>query len=202
MYEGRYGEAEAILKKGMTEDEAARGRTRSMLYYGETLPGVWGPSPARRRGSGTVADLLECVLQIKGLRETLKRVEARAAAAAARPGARTAVASQVRQLLAAEECWQRFFRTSVGDRASQILECAVAGSPSQAANDLEQLTTSFVRARLSTLRLLDAASAVDLATAGDLPGRGRTTVADVIALMLADDTDQLGEMQRALAGGQ
>jgi hypothetical protein len=150
-----------------------------------------------------VADLLECVLQIKGLRETLARVQARAGTVREQPAATPAVTAQLRLLLAAEARWQAFLAATLGEPARRRLEQAARGLPEDAGHDRQEepgpgeLVGAFTRARLATLCLLDNASADDLAAAGDLAGRGRTTVADCVALMLAHDTDRLGDMPRA-----
>jgi hypothetical protein len=53
----------------------------------------------------------------------------------------------------------------------------------------------FERRRRENLELLETCSAEDLGRTGMHPTRGRLTVADVVAVVLAHDTDHLGQIR-------
>ncbi len=57
--------------------------------------------------------------------------------------------------------------------------------------------TTFCTRRAATVAVLEQCSAEQLNRTGAEPSRGQMTVADLVALMLAHDTDCLGELSRA-----
>jgi len=141
-----------------------------------------------------VADLLECLLQIKGLRETVSRVlqvRSRAAAQAsdAAPEAKEAACRRLESLVASERKWQRFFRETLAEWRTAGLR-----SPQPASRSVLDLADAFVAARLSTLAMLDECDARELSVTGATADRPRTTVADAVAAMLANDADVVGRM--------
>jgi hypothetical protein len=151
-----------------------------------------------------VADLLECLIQIKGLADTPRRLAQRAATfAAASPSQAEATAGVVevaRRLLAAE---MQFGRTlsSMLSREQPALEtlpgdAAVGSAPAGDAlgDSFDVWQRAFEVERAETLRMLDACSADQLNRKGNDPLRGPMTVADLVAAMLAHDTDRLGDL--------
>jgi len=146
-----------------------------------------------------VADLLECLLQIKGLRETVSRVtqvRSRAAgqAGSASPALQEEASHRLESLLAAERDWQRFFRDALPGKRTAALH-----SPQPVSRSVPDLADAFVAARLSTLALLDDCSAQELSTIGATADRPRLTVADAVAAMLANDADVVGRLVLGLA---
>ena len=125
-----------------------------------------------------VADLLECLIQIKALEHSIGRIERLVAAAPSAAGAQ--VGALVARLAAAERTYGRAgLRLTDADGSSQ---------PSPA---LE----AFIALRRANLEVLQVCTAADLASRVTWPGRGHTTVADLVAIMLAHDTEVLGELR-------
>jgi hypothetical protein len=127
-----------------------------------------------------MADLLECLIQIKALSHSIARLERLVADApeAVRPG----VDAVLDRLLDAERAY-----------AAALRVVAAAGSPTTAAaSRLER----FTAARRAVLAALQQYSAADLGRAVDWPGRPGTSVADLVAIMLARDTERIGEIRR------
>jgi hypothetical protein len=56
----------------------------------------------------------------------------------------------------------------------------------------------FERRRRENLELLETCSAEDLGRTGIHPSRGRITVADMVAVMLAHDADHVGQIRSRL----
>ena len=54
----------------------------------------------------------------------------------------------------------------------------------------------FVERRRADLAMLSSCSAAQLGDSVEWPGRPATTVADLVAIMLANDTEVLGELRR------
>ncbi len=155
-----------------------------------------------------MADLLEALVQIKALAETPPRVAAllRRATPEAwtrRPAPGVWAPVEVLAHLADTEL---FYGTRVrlvltGDRPFlQPFEGAIlaerAGYMSWAP------TVAFERfrtRRAETLELLSGCSATELERVGVHPVRGEITVADLVALALAHDTDHVGQIRERLA---
>jgi hypothetical protein len=136
-----------------------------------------------------VADLLECLIQIKGVADTPRRLGLRLAAAPGRG------ALMARRMCEAEECFGRCLALMLaGDRAVlpalPRVESAVDESKegNAEAGWLEQFTVR----RAGVVALLEQCSAEQLNRIGVEPSRGPMTVADLVAVMLAHDTDCLG----------
>ncbi len=154
-----------------------------------------------------MADLLECVLQIKGLRETIDRINA---------------------LVANADC-QAWTRPSAPDRPApvdllaRLAEIEVVNGvclrlmlssphpvlPVVREDDLLSLARSrqwnaatarerFIERRRDNLEILDRCTADDLSRKGVHPERRDITVADLVAVMLATDAEHVGEIRRAL----
>jgi hypothetical protein len=129
-----------------------------------------------------VADLLECVIQIKALENSIERLGRFVAAAPA--DVRAQVEALVGRLAAAERVYAR---------AGLGLEGEDGPLPPAPALD------AFVAERRANLRILEACTADQLGGLAPWPGRPGTTVADLVAIMLANDTDMIGELQRLCA---
>jgi hypothetical protein len=154
-----------------------------------------------------MADLLECLLQIKGLRESANRVEALVARADAarwreRAGPQSPTAGELLTRLAELEL--------VHGAALRL--CLVGGASTLPFADeaaLLQITRfhqwsppealrCFLMRRAENLDILDRCDGDDLARRGAHPVRRHPTVADLVATMLASDFEHLGDMRRAL----
>jgi uncharacterized damage-inducible protein DinB len=154
-----------------------------------------------------MADLLECLLQIKALRETLGRLKHLADAAPAanwgiRPAPQVWAPVEVVAHLADMEL-------VFGVRVRQILTMERPGllsvDPPALAMRADYTNWSlalaldrFLRRRAETLELLDSCSASELERIGVHPRRGDMTVADLVALMLAHDIDHVGQIRERL----
>jgi hypothetical protein len=149
-----------------------------------------------------VADLLECLIQIKGVADTPRRLELRLEAARRLSGAGGANRGLVvaKQMAEAEACFGRCLSLMLDqDRASLPgLPKAIAGereTGSQAGTgelDDAGWPAQFRVRRVATVAVLEQCSAEQLGRIGLAPSRGPLTVADLVALMLAHDTDCLG----------
>jgi uncharacterized damage-inducible protein DinB len=154
-----------------------------------------------------MADLLEALIQIKALAETPARVATllrlapgEAWARRPRPGAWAPVevlahladtelfhGTRVRLILAGDRPFLQPFEGSVLAEQARYLEWPP--------------TLAFERfraRRAETLELLSGCSAAQLERVGVHPARGEITVADLVALMLAHDTDHVGQMRERL----
>jgi hypothetical protein len=145
-----------------------------------------------------VADLLECLIQIKGVADTPRRLDVRAAdvmAHAASPADAEGRVTEVAARLAAAEMVYR-------DCLSMMLtteRAALPPLPGAHAAPLARLSAAEARAvfaarRADTVQVLEQCSADQLNRVGIEPSRGPMTVADLVALMLAHDTDRLGDL--------
>jgi hypothetical protein len=125
-----------------------------------------------------MADLLECLIQIKALGETLERVtRLPGGAGAAVCGARLAEA-------------ERRYGIALGTDNEGRMHAA----PSAAGPIAPQ--EEFAARRRLNLAMLNGCTAARLGGLVDWPGRPSTTVADLVAIMLANDTEALGELRR------
>jgi hypothetical protein len=129
-----------------------------------------------------MADLLECLIQIKALWETIDK-----AARLAAPGG--------------VDAWWGALADAERRYAATLRAAAPAlrrDSPPPPAGVSER--DEFVRLRRANLALLGRCTAAQLAGPVDWPGRRGTTVADLVAIMLAADTVALGELRRVSPG--
>jgi DinB superfamily len=154
-----------------------------------------------------MADLLECLLQIKGLRDTAARVASLVATAAAdrweaHPGSDVPGAVELLARLAdLELLYGGWLRQMVGsDRPvlPLIEEQAIAALARFRRWTAADALARFLRRREDNLELLDRCSAEDLARVGTHPVRRQLTVADVVATMLASDFDRIAGIRRAM----
>jgi hypothetical protein len=155
-------------------------------------------SAARTKRVASVADLLECLIQIKGLADTPRRLTQRAAECAARlplPGGAAERAHEIAgRLLAAEMQFRRalsLMLTRERPALDRLPEAHAAGARRDSPGDLQAV---FAVERAETVRVLEACSAEQLNRIGLDPLRGPMTVADLVAVMLAHDTDLLGDL--------
>jgi hypothetical protein len=145
-----------------------------------------------------VADLLECLIQIKGLADTPRRLALRTAeavAGSASPEAGVHRACDVACRLLAAETLFRGALSSMLDRDRPALS-ALPSIPDTGARSESNADCAavFAERRADTVRVLEACSADQLNRIGIEPLRGPMTVADLVAVMLAHDTDRLGEL--------
>jgi len=140
-----------------------------------------------------VADLLECLIQIKGVSDTPRRLTVRVTGALAAGRLRQATAVAAR-LAAAEARFASCLDAMLsGDRGS-LPSLDLSSLDVDPDRPLGESMQAFAWRREQVVRRLDACSAVDLDRVGFEPSRGPMTVADLVALMLAHDTDQLGRL--------
>jgi hypothetical protein len=157
-----------------------------------------------------MADVLEALVQIKALAETPPRLAGllRSAAPDAwarrpRPGVWAPV-----EVLAHLADSELFYGTRVrlvltGDRPFlQPFEGAILAERAGYISWPPPVAFERFRTRRAeTLELLSSCSAVELARVGLHPLRGEMGVADLVALMLAHDTDHVGQIRERLALG-
>ena len=134
-----------------------------------------------------MADLLECLIQIKALREALG-LGTRAIDGGTSPEMGPVTISEV---------WQRMAEAE--RRYAMALGTAIAGGAEADRSDDGPAAERdrFVTWRRANLAMLDRCTAAELAGFVAWPGRPSTTVADLVAIMLANDTEALGELRRA-----
>ncbi len=134
-----------------------------------------------------MADLLECLIQIKALRETLDMVTD--PVSAERP-AKTG--------LVTVSTWRRM---AEAERSyAQALGMDAVGPPrvTPAAGEAAEAMEVFLALRRSNLALLGSCTASQLAAPVAWAGRPATTVADLVAIMLASDTERLAGHRQAV----
>ena len=134
-----------------------------------------------------MADLLECVIQIKALGASLG-IAARAMSAGSSPGMDRAAFSAVWRRMADAE---RRYAVALGTEAKGRPNIT---SESRGAADSAEV---FAAMRRANLAMLEGCTAARLAGCIEWPGRPSTTVADLVAIMLASDTEVLGDVRRA-----
>ena len=154
-----------------------------------------------------MADLLECLVQIRALKETSRRLEALLARFSfplwrERPLEGRWTPAEVVAHLADSEL---FYGTSL--RLMLTVERPFLQTPDQDrlaaragyADWPPLLALSRFRTRREEgLELLEGCGAEDLNRVGIHPARGEMTVADLVAVMLAHDTDHLGQIAERL----
>ena len=138
-----------------------------------------------------MADLLECLIQIKGVAATPGRLAVRARAAASRGRAQEACDVAAR-LARADSRFGACLASMLAEDRPVLPALEPPPADVAGARGLSDWLDEFSRRRAEIVRALDRCSADDLARVGLEPSRGPMTVADLVALMLAHDTDQLG----------
>jgi hypothetical protein len=162
-----------------------------------------------------MADLLECVIQIKALAETIPRLDELLRRHSMplwleRPAADVWSPAEVAAHLADSELffgtWLRLILTAERPHLEGFDESRLAQRA--AYRDWPPLLAlSRLRTRrLENLELFESCSAEELGRAGRHPQRGVVTVADLVALTLAHDTTHVGHirdrLERAAARGE
>ena len=145
-----------------------------------------------------MADLLECLIQIKGVADTPRRLEARSADLMAGAQSPADAECKIREVSARLADAEMVYR----DCLSMMLSTdhpTLPAMPERRARARSSLTAEegraiFAARRADTVRVLERCSAEQLNRIGIEPARGRMTVADLVALMLAHDTDSLGDL--------
>jgi hypothetical protein len=154
-----------------------------------------------------MADLLECLLQIKGLRETADRLAALVKSVDANrwnhaPGPEEASAADLLVRLAEIEIlhgvWLRLMLASARPALPVFDEHGLVNLGRYRHWEVNEALERFLARRGDNLELLESCSANDLSRTGVHPIRRDMTIADVVALMLATDVERLGEIRRAL----
>lgn len=154
-----------------------------------------------------MADLLECLVQIKALAETPRRLHdlAQSADPAAwilKPAPRTWAPIEVLAHLADAELFSasrlRLMLTAERPTLEAWDQEALAARSNYLTWPLERALARFAGRRASNLELLHTCSAEELARVGVHRHRGPITVADLVALMLAHDTAHTGQIRTRL----
>jgi len=145
-----------------------------------------------------MADLLECVIQIKALADTPRRLALRLAESMS--GGASDPLPLLHDLLAYEAWLQG--SVEAGLAASDPLVAAEprfdrALLPTSPTESPGALLARFAARRELTVRRLDSLTAAELCAGVRVSGRGRTTVADLVALTLAHDTDCIALIVRS-----
>jgi hypothetical protein len=147
---------------------------------------------------GRMADLLECLIQIKALADTVDRL-ARLAHAAP-PACRDRIAGAVVAMATLEDT----LGAAIGAGAQLSVPGGNRdpGDASEAArtHPADALLDPFIRRRRASLARLQRCSAADLARVVPWPGRHGVTLADAVALVLAHDADTVGSLRRDVSG--
>jgi hypothetical protein len=140
-----------------------------------------------------MADLLECLIQIKGLADTPRRLATRVRTALA-TGAGRDVARVAARLALAEARFASCLALMLAEDRPALPSLDLSTldvDPSRPVGDWLQ---DFGWRRGHLVGRLDRCSAEDLGRVGFEPSRGPMTVADLVAVMLAHDTDRLGDL--------
>ena len=154
-----------------------------------------------------MADLLECLLQIKALRETPERIaalvhDAPAGAWARRPAERVWAPIEVLAHLADLELVYgvrlRLMLTSARPSLPRFDQGALASRARHITWQPVLALERFRTRRYDSLEVLDTCTAEELDRTGLHPTRGEMTVADMVALMLTHDTDHVGQIRERL----
>jgi uncharacterized damage-inducible protein DinB len=157
-----------------------------------------------------MADVLEALVQIRALAHTPSRIAALVTAAAPERWARrprTGVWAPVEVLahLADAElvfgARLRLVLTTDRPALQPFDGAALAGRAAYLGWPPELALERFRTRRGQTTERLLACSAAELARVGVDPTRGEVTVADLVALALAHDTDHVAQMRERLAAG-
>ena len=155
-----------------------------------------------------MADLLECLAQIRALAETAPRLEALVGTAAdsrwhVRPGGSVWAPVEVLAHLAdLELIYAARLRAmlTIDEPALQIVDQeALAQRAGYLDWPVAVALDRFLARRRDTLELLRSCSAAELERRGRHPRRGVITVADQVAIMLAHDTSHVGQIRQRLS---
>jgi hypothetical protein len=142
--------------------------------------------------------LLECLIQIKGVADTPRRLAVRVAGMDGQTIPHVDSDRRAREVAARMAAAELVF----GDCLSRMLTAERPELPAlpsgHAATDgscsAAEAQKLFAARRADTVCVLDRCSAEQLNRIGLEPFRGPMTVADLVAVMLAHDTDSLGDL--------
>jgi len=143
--------------------------------------------------------LLECVIQIKGLADTPRRLRLRIEEWRASTVDRGEDAQPIVDLVAGlaemEARWQQAL-TSLLTTGQTVLPTE-SSAPATGAREvsLARALEAFTERRQATVATLEACSASDLSRTASEPSRREMTVSDLVALMFARDTEELGRLR-------
>ena len=140
-----------------------------------------------------MADLLECLIQIKGVADTPRRLAARVRSALGM-GRESEAATVVARLAAAEARFASCLEAMLAEDRPSLPPLDLASPDAGLDRPLTDAMQTFAWRRDQVVRVLEKCSAEDLNRLGFEPSRGPMTVADLVAVMLAHDTDQLGRL--------
>lgn len=141
-----------------------------------------------------MADLLECLIQIKALEESIARLARLVGASAATD--RPCVLALLARLVESERRYAivRLVTRSATAPGRPRAEAHPGMDARRTSPTAVDSVEEFVALRRANLEGLRACTAADLASFVDWPGRTHTTVADLVAIMLSSDTDVLGQL--------
>lgn len=140
-----------------------------------------------------MADLLECLIQIKGVADTPRRLALRVRASVA-AGREREAASVAARLAAAEARFASCLEAMLTQDRPSLPSLDLSSLDVDPDRPIGEWMQSFSWRREAVVRRLEACSADDLNRVGFEPSRGPMIVADLVALMLAHDTDQIGRL--------
>lgn len=154
-----------------------------------------------------MADLLECLLQLKGLAETPHRLEKLLAESAARrwavrpaPGVWAPV--EVAAHLADTELMYgariRLVLTADRPRLASYDQVRLAERAGYLAWRPGTAVARFAARRADNVELLETCNAPELERVGIHAERGAVSIADIVATLLAHDIDHLGQIRQRL----
>lgn len=158
-----------------------------------------------------MADLLECLAQIRALAETAPRLSRLAhtttlAGWRTRPAPEAWAPIEVLAHLAEMEVLQtaRLLAMISAERPhlQELDAAALARRSRYLERGVEDELQRFRRRREDTLEVLRSCTAAELARVGVHPRRGVMTVADLVADMLAHDTVHVGQIRQRLAAAE
>ena len=145
-----------------------------------------------------MADLLECLIQIKGTADTPRRLALRAAEALSHSSSSADAERRVREVASRLAAAEMVFRDSLYmmltvDRPA-LPPMPDPRAAADAALSVEEAQAVFAARRADSVQVLERCTAEQLNRVGLEPSRGPMTVADLVALMLAHDTECLGNL--------
>ncbi len=140
-----------------------------------------------------MADLLECLIQIKGVEDTPRRLASRVRAAVAAGREREAT-DVVARLALAEARFASCLEAMLAQDGPALPPLDLASLDVDPGRPLGDWMQAFGWRRTEVVRALGKCTAADLNRVGFEPSRGPMTVADLVALMLTHDTECLGEL--------
>lgn len=140
-----------------------------------------------------MADLLECLIQMKGVADTPRRLAARVRDCVGR-GQEERARDVAARLAMAEARFASCLSLMLAEDRPALPPLDLSSLDVDPARPLADCLQDFGWRRHHTVEDLERCSAEDLNRTGFEPSRGPMTVADLVAVMLAHDTDQLGRL--------